>query len=628
MTFHCVESTASDPGNDLLELVYLRAMALPDTLGTVSVLQRALTIESMVEYLVGPTRPTKSYLLDSQNHTIPSLQFRPLQIVHTLQVILSSSFLQLIMKYTAVTNALRFSLLLAAFANGSPTLRGSGGVMEPKTRQLQYEIPPFVALSCNKNLANVRCQSFISRFGTGSIKDSLVTIPCGECYNMDHRFAMVMFRKGLDIQGRLVFPEGYSVHVVSPLIVVQGELVIRAATKPINGTEQVRFTLIGEDEKQTFTPIGDNANKCTGRNATCEIGKKAFVVAGGKIDVKGIPSNTPTWGLLHDMIGTDTIVLDSATNWAAGAQILITSHTQEWNKHQVRTIRQVSRLANGKVSLKLNQTIVRPTTVLEDARFATEVALLSRNVLIQGGIDSNPWHGGHFVVDRTPNEIQWIEGVEFRNMGQQGKLGRYPIHFHFCDDSSRSVVAKNTIRRSNQRCVVVHGTDKLEIRENVAYDTKGHCFMLEDGLEENNRFIRNLGAQTGAPLTVIAEYEFNGVESDGEPATFWITNPTNYFSGNVAAGSENSGYWFEPQLRGERAHLYPDKEPMYAPLGTFENNVAHSNIGKTVSDTKHRFAPNDRQLTNIFFYTGCHSNVRSRLSSTNAGPVRRNQVIP
>jgi hypothetical protein len=390
----------------------------------------------------------------------------------------------------------------------------------------------------------------------------------------------------LDIQGKLVFPEGYKLQIESHLIVVQGELVIRAATKAIDGVEQVRFTLTGEDEKQTFTPIGENAKKCPGGIATCEVGKKAFVVAGGKMDVKGISSNTPTWGRLYDVIGADTIVLDSATNWAIGAEILITSHTREWNDHQVRKISQVSKLANGKISLKLNQTIVRPTTVIEDARFATEVALLSRNVLIQGGTDANVWHGGHFVVHHTPGVVQWIEGIEFRNMGQQGKLGRYPIHFHFCDDSSKSVIAKNTIRRSNQRCVVVHGTDNLEIRENVAYDTKGHCFMLEDGLEEGNRFIRNLGAQTGAPLTVIPEYEFNGVESDHEPATFWITNPTNEWIENVAAGSENSGYWFEPYVRGERAHLYPYKEPMYAPLGTFENNVAHSNAGSTVSHTK------------------------------------------
>lgn len=69
----------------------------------------------------------------------------------------------------------------------------------------------------------------------------------------------------------------------------------------------------------------------------------------------------------------------------------------------------------------------------------------------------------------------------------------------------------------------------------------------------------------------------NGEETDNEPSTFWMTNPSNTWIGNVAAGSEDNGFWFELIKRGPRKDLYPDLEPKYEPLGSFENNVAHSN---------------------------------------------------
>jgi hypothetical protein len=51
------------------------------------------------------------------------------------------------------------------------------------------------------------------------------------------------------------------------------------------------------------------------------------------------------------------------------------------------------------------------------------VGLLTRNIVIQGANESNPLIGGHFIVFQT-SARQFIQGVEFVNMGQQGNLGR------------------------------------------------------------------------------------------------------------------------------------------------------------------------------------------------------------
>ena len=295
--------------------------------------------------------------------------------------------------------------------------------------------------------------------------------------------------------------------------------------------------------------------------------------------VNGLPPSTLTWVRLQNVAGgtanNPTALIVSASikdKWSIGADILITSHTREWTDQQVRKIVSITPVTtpSGYVQINLNASIRRPTTMIESLDYAVEVALLSRNILLEGGAD--PLDGGHFWILSTPQVVQSIEGIEIKHFGQQGTLGRYPIHYHLSSNAIGSKIVKNSIRESHQRCIVIHGTDNVLIQENIAYDTLGHCFMLEDGIETGNMFIRNLGALTGTPTKIIPDNE----ETDDQPATFWITNPTNYFNDNVAAGSNSSGFWFELKKRGPRAVLYPS--PVALRLGSFSGNVAHSNV--------------------------------------------------
>ena len=139
---------------------------------------------------------------------------------------------------------------------------------------------------------------------------------------------------------------------------------------------------------------------------------------------------------------TSIVVEDSVRNkWTKGAEILITSHTRVWNEHQQRTIVQVKDATEtGFVEILLSAPIIRPTTIKESSDFAVEVALLSRNIVFQGGDDNNPIHGGHFMVAYTPNVVQSVVGVDVRNFGQQGSLGRYA-----CDEGCASNNEENFI---------------------------------------------------------------------------------------------------------------------------------------------------------------------------------------
>lgn len=450
----------------------------------------------------------------------------------------------------------------------------------PEIRNLQVDgMRDFKPLTCNAALATAQCVPWTRKFGTSTVYPARVVIPCGECVVMDVAGGTLLLQAGIDIIGKLVFPDGYKLNLSAPIIAIQGELEM-TASKTVDGIPNIKITMFGANDK-FITPVDVNAKACKGA-ATCNVGKKGIVVAGGKVTIRGLPVDTPSWTRLSAVDGPSNnpvkIVVPSVVlgKWGVGAEILITPHTRVWNENQVRTIKSITQ--SGRFALiELNSPILRPTTVSESPEFAVEVALLSKNIVFQGGADINAQHGGHFMIMHTPTVVQTIEGVDFQKFGQQGNLGRYPIHFHFCNDVPGSVVSKNTIRQSNQRCVVVHGTNQLRIQENVAFDTKGHCYITEDGMEVNNQFIRNLGAQTGIPNKIIPNQGDNGDETDKEPATFWITSPTNSWVGNVAAGSEHSGYWFEPKLRGARASAFPDLDPQYSPLIMFKDNVAHSN---------------------------------------------------
>ena len=130
---------------------------------------------------------------------------------------------------------------------------------------------------------------------------------------------------------------------------------------------------------------------------------------------------------LSGPIKTVTVADSVEGKWGVGAEVLITSHTSDWDEEQVRQITSIVESdESGYVDLILNDTIAAPTTMKDDENYATEIAILSRNIKLQGADDDNdPLHGGHLIILHTPGGGQSIVGLEVTNMGQAGNLGRY-----------------------------------------------------------------------------------------------------------------------------------------------------------------------------------------------------------
>ena len=164
-----------------------------------------------------------------------------------------------------------------------------------------------------------------------------------------------------------------------------------------------------------------------------------------------------------------------------------------------------------------------------------------------------------------------IEDAEFYRMGQLGKLARYPIHFHLTGHNPASYVRRTAVHHAYNRFVTVHGAHDVLVKEVVGYDTIGHGFYLEDGIETNNRLIENLAilVQGASPSQALTP-------SDTDAAAFWISNPDNMVNRNVAAGADFAGFWLGFPEHPVGPSEDPDVWPRRTPLKSFRNNTAYT----------------------------------------------------
>ncbi|CAI5484156.1 unnamed protein product [Closterium sp. Yama58-4] len=321
---------------------------------------------------------------------------------------------------------------------------------------------------------------------------------------------------------------------------------------------------------------------------------------GGQVAFHGMPggSDTPSWVRLRETAnaGQSHILVDAdVSNWAAGMTVALASTSNDLNEAEHHLIASVAADISNPGVFRINlQTPLKNThqgEVLPDGGSGTvgifgEVALLDRHVSIQGTNEEAPHQldGGHFIIYMTPTK-QILEGVQFKGLGNQGTLGKYPVHFHICGQNGQDhVVRKNAIVFTRQRCMVIHATGSMKIEENVAYETKGHCYLLEEGSELNNNFRRNLGINARKVEKSIPPASSSKLDkqTDKQPTTFWLATPHSNFIDNVAAGSEDSGFWLEatPYMRGV-SRLLPAIgaiNPLTYNWGEYTGNVAHSNL--------------------------------------------------
>src|ERR1700744_5013314 len=425
-------------------------------------------------------------------------------------------------------------------------------------------------------------------------KDALVTITKDMNVVMDVSPTL----NGLTINGKLSFANNKDVELTTEWIMLHGELEIGTEKAPHTRKATITFTdnVKGED--------------ISGVGGTTDRVDRGILLMGGTLNLHG--DRTNSWTKLSSTAnaGATSIQVLNAAGWRVGDEIVLASTDFDPRQAERRNIAAIHANANGGNTITLDKKLdyMHFGKITFDVDERGEVGLLTRNIKLQASADAEQsLYGGHVMA--MAGSKMFVEGVEFNRMGQNMTLARYPIHWHLIGDAQGQYIKNASLHDTYNRCVTVHGTNFLRVENNVTYNTVGHCFFLEDGIEHGNQFVHNLAIQIKChtskpcmPTNLGANGENMGsnplnratyraasmsgkdtlLPSDNTVAAYWITNPDNVFIDNVAAGSDENGFWWSlpehPQGKFEGTEISKTTWPRRTRMAEFRGKVAHSNF--------------------------------------------------
>ena len=399
---------------------------------------------------------------------------------------------------------------------------------------------------------------------------------------------------GLTINGKLSFADNKDLELTTEWIMLHGELEIGTEAKAPH-TRKATITLTDNVKGEDISGVGGTTDRVD----------RGIMLMGGTLNLHG--DRTNTWTKLSSTAnaGATSIQVLNAAGWRVGDEIVLASTDFDPRQAERRTIAAIS---GNTITLDKKLDYMHFGKITFDVDERGEVGLLTRNIKLQASADAEKsFFGGHIMA--MVGSKMFVEGVELNRMGQNMHSG--PLSDPLASDRRRhraSTSRTPSIHDTYNRCVTVHGTNYLRVENNVTYNTVGHCFFLEDGIEHGNEFIKNLAIQTKChptldcvPTNLAAngerdsnyanrqayrEMSFHGkntlLPSDNTVASFWITNPDNSFIDNVAAGSDENGFWLSlpehPQGQFKDSEVSKTIWPRRTPLRAFRGNVAHSNF--------------------------------------------------
>jgi cell migration-inducing and hyaluronan-binding protein len=390
---------------------------------------------------------------------------------------------------------------------------------------------------------------------------------------------------GINLGGKLSFSNDDDLELTTEWIVVTGELAIGSEASPHTSNATITLT--------------DNVE---GEDKMAGMGDRGIMLSGGTLNLHGDTEHAWTKLSATAEVGSTRIEVLDASGWEVGDQIVLAS--TDFNPRQAET-RHIASISGNAITLDQPLEYMHFGRISFDVDERGEVGLLTRNIKIQGSEDAaESYFGGHIMA--MPGSQMFVEGVELTRMGQHLTLARYPIHWHLVGDAEGQYIRNSAIHNTFNRCTTVHGTNYLQVENNVTYNTVGHCFFLEDGIEYGNQFVSNLAIQTKChptlacvPTNLSAAGETEAFDdrqavrangqasehvllpSDNTVSSFWITNPDNVYRDNVAAGSDENGFWLSlpehPNGQFEGTEISANTWPRRINIREFKGNVAHSN---------------------------------------------------
>ncbi|WP_255440209.1 G8 domain-containing protein [Caenimonas sedimenti] len=425
-----------------------------------------------------------------------------------------------------------------------------------------------------------------------------VDIPVGRCVRLDTNPPAL---GGLTIRGTLTFADTAPRALTSAWIHVSGgALEIGSAAQPFQNNAVITLT---------------DTNTAT--NVIPGMGTRALLVSNGRLALYGRRPAAP-WTKLADHAAGGATALQLAqpmADWASGDMVVV-APTDFYGIAQTDRRLLGSTSAGGSTLHLTGGTSAprwgrlqypapgtpaglslapagyvppaSPAPAAIDQR--AEVGNLTRGIVIQGA-DDLPWQqqgfGAHTMVMGSASRVV-VDGVHFRRVGQAGLSGRYGFHWHMLSyasgiatgDATGNVLRHSVISESRNRCITIHGTNGVEVRNNICHDIRGHAIFLEDANERRNVIEDNLVLQVRGPLPgrAFLNHDIPNATGRGGPSGMWLTHPDNTVRRNAVADIDGNGYWlaFPRNPIGHPDSLNAQMRPRHTPFGVFDDNVAHS----------------------------------------------------
>ena len=311
------------------------------------------------------------------------------------------------------------------------------------------------------------------------------------------------------------------------------------------------------------------------------VGKRVFGADGNgaSIHVHGRPMSR-TWMLLTETAraGDTSITLDGdadAAGWRVGDLIAIAPTSSFPRSDNLESSSEEFNIAeiNGN-TVTLDSAISQSRLGSVARRMQAEVVNLSRSVLITGDDYDDSDHGLHTIA--AFGAVGDMSYARVERGGQRGVLGRYPLHLHHAKDCPDCSFVGMAVHGSSQRGLVVHGTHRSFVDQNILYGVKGAGIYVEDGNEMFNTISNNVNLcpskgfcqQTGTD---------NPQSDDLQQSGLWSVSNTNDFIGNRMINHWNGFSTQTSAFPNGRGPSTGTLCTMHAPYGRIEGNVCHSN---------------------------------------------------
>lgn len=299
---------------------------------------------------------------------------------------------------------------------------------------------------------------------------------------------------------------------------------------------------------------------------------------GGNLALHGASVEKKSWTQLTNIINsgdTSLTIKSIQTNWQVGDSLVIATST--FNSKEAEKIR-INSISDDRITFSPAVKFFHDGKVERWGRDKwdkrTEIALLTRNILIKGDEDAAKEKKGACVIIKPDAGMIQMQGVELFMVGQAGLPGKYPIFWQGGSIYQNGQFINHcTIRNSFHRAITIDGTNQLTVSGNVAYNIFNHAYVIsENGVGTRNSLRDNIAIDIRRPDA--KEFAFPGGEwqlslrNEDCPTGYYIGNPYQILQNNSVAGCEYGiGIWYVNSLNGIERDSFTTL--------IFEGNITH-----------------------------------------------------